>query len=111
MSNNHPRLILSSIKNIKLDKLDVFTNISILYYPYKINKYRKEGVYPKIRSDGKLQIDLYLNTLCYMYRYNSESKLLLLKEQDWNYLVGYYLDNENRILEIENINQLYIENE
>ena len=104
--NNHPRVIVTNLDNINLKILDIHEKISILYYPIKIGDYNKSKIYPQIRSDNKIQINLYVNVEAHMYEYNFNLYLILIRRNDWNYYAGYYINNENQITEITSVNQL-----
>lgn len=108
--SNSPKVIVTNIETISLKEIDIHKKVSILYYPIKIGDYSKGKIYPQIRSDNKIQINLYTNIEAYMYQYNKEMYLLLIKRKDWSYLAGYYINDYNEIVEITSINQLNINN-
>lgn len=102
-----PQLTIPTSCNIGfLEVKDIHSKLNIIYHPKKISGYQTNQIYPKLRTDNKCQLHLYTDTFIKMYLYNEEINLLLLRKKDWNYFIGYFINNKNEMVDTPSINVL-----
>jgi hypothetical protein len=91
-------------KNIGLPEIiDIHSKLNIIYYPKNMSNYYINEIYPKLRTDNKLQLHLYTDTVIQLYKYNENVNFLFLKKKEWSYFLGYCINNKNELAEVPSI--------